>query len=537
MTASAVHVAAVNEQRLLGHLKSMFSTSTKLLAELMQNARRAGASRVEFVFDPDTATLVVSDDGCGIETFRSILTVAESGWAEDVQADESPYGIGFFSVVFGAETVLVESNRCAIRFTADDLINKVGIPEQPTSFSGGTRVSLISMRLKPDAIQAAVKSFAQGFAIPVFWNGLELPRLDAADAVGGVETAVGRMTVCGLDPLQPHYVKDFAVYCQGLPIRVGDLPQAGSHRNILHLDHHRFFPRIPDRDSVIDGEAAAKEIRGVLRGLWREFLEEQKRNLPPETFAERYWTLTRELRMADIMNDVDVIPSSELSLIDQYPVITHWDNSNFGSCEHHVTRSQVESGAVVLFEEADGEEYGLNWLRLCLAEKMNLVFLGSRLPDGHWAAPHVRDLSEEPVKVHGTVVKKDSFSGRWASGRLRLVRDFKATMLGQTVDMTHAVCVGRDSDEATLLIPDLDGDFSRVLRQVSSYVNSNEEFQYTDKELDAEELSNLVAEMRGEPPEVTVKKLLAEARNKPTLLGCRFTVEITAQGEIAVLAA
>jgi HSP90 family molecular chaperone len=125
MSASVVHVATVDEARFLGHLKSMFSSSTKVLAELMQNARRAKATKVDFEFDPETATLVVTDNGCGIDTFRAILTVAESGWAEDVQAAEHPYGLGFFSVVFGAESILVESKGRAIRFTSDDLINLI----------------------------------------------------------------------------------------------------------------------------------------------------------------------------------------------------------------------------------------------------------------------------------------------------------------------------------------------------------------------------------------------------------------------------
>lgn len=538
MSASVVHVATVDEARFLGHLKSMFSSSTKVLAELMQNARRAKATKVDFEFDPETATLVVTDNGCGIDTFRAILTVAESGWAEDVQAAEHPYGLGFFSVVFGAESILVESKGRAIRFTSDDLINKAGIPERGSDFIGGTRVSLIGMHLQPKIIESALKSFALGFAIPVFWNGAEMERPHAADVIGGVDTSVGRMRIYGLDARQPHYSKNFVVYCQGLPIHVGDLPQDRHGNNhILHLDHHRFLPRLPDRDAVIDGEAAATEIQEVLRGLWASFLSEQKRDLPAEAFADKFWDLAKQLKMLDIMNDVGVIPQSQLSCLDRYPVITGWGESCFGSYPEHLTRHQVESGEILLFEELDGEEYGLNWLKLHVAYQIGLVFLGGQLPEGHWAAPHVRNLSDVPVKVRGTTKAKEYFSGRWASGTVRVLQGFEATMLGSTVEMTHAVCVGRESDDATFLIPDRDGDFSRVLCQASDYINSDDQFQGTDMDLDQAEFSDQVAEMRGQPPEVTVRKLLDEIKNKPALHGRSFTVHINNQGEVSVLAA
>ncbi|MDR2031258.1 MAG: hypothetical protein LBP86_03145 [Azoarcus sp.] len=57
--------SAVNERRFLEHLRSFFSTSTTVLAECMQNARRAGATYVSFAYDASAATLTVMDDGAG----------------------------------------------------------------------------------------------------------------------------------------------------------------------------------------------------------------------------------------------------------------------------------------------------------------------------------------------------------------------------------------------------------------------------------------------------------------------------------------
>ena len=70
----------INSQRLIKNLMFSFTNKTTFLSELMQNARRAGATFVRFSFDevwPNT--LVVEDDG-GIANLQNLLTIAESGW-------------------------------------------------------------------------------------------------------------------------------------------------------------------------------------------------------------------------------------------------------------------------------------------------------------------------------------------------------------------------------------------------------------------------------------------------------------------------
>jgi len=44
----------VNQENLVKGLKYSFTHKTTVLGELMQNARRAGASQVNFNFDPTT---------------------------------------------------------------------------------------------------------------------------------------------------------------------------------------------------------------------------------------------------------------------------------------------------------------------------------------------------------------------------------------------------------------------------------------------------------------------------------------------------
>ena len=101
--------AGVNEKNLFKTMKHIFSTSTTVLAEMMQNSRRAGATKVEFTIDAEARRITVTDDGCGLGDFNNLLQLCESGWNESVMLTDSPFGMGFFSVFFACDQVVVRS--------------------------------------------------------------------------------------------------------------------------------------------------------------------------------------------------------------------------------------------------------------------------------------------------------------------------------------------------------------------------------------------------------------------------------------------
>lgn len=92
--------SGVNESRFIAHIQELFSSSTVALGEIVQNARRAQATKVMFDWNHD-GDLIVTDDGIGISDFRTLVIIAESGWSDELMADEKPFGIGFASVCFG----------------------------------------------------------------------------------------------------------------------------------------------------------------------------------------------------------------------------------------------------------------------------------------------------------------------------------------------------------------------------------------------------------------------------------------------------
>ena len=71
--------------------------------ELLQNARRAGASVVEINIEEPEANsgacvVTVFDNGRGIEDFQALLTLGASHWDGETLLREDPAGMGFFAL-------------------------------------------------------------------------------------------------------------------------------------------------------------------------------------------------------------------------------------------------------------------------------------------------------------------------------------------------------------------------------------------------------------------------------------------------------
>ena len=85
----------INEEGALKNQRYAFTDRYTLLSELMQNARRAGASEVRIDYDRRARMLSVLDDGSGIDDFQTLLTFSESGWDSATRDEERPFGVGF----------------------------------------------------------------------------------------------------------------------------------------------------------------------------------------------------------------------------------------------------------------------------------------------------------------------------------------------------------------------------------------------------------------------------------------------------------
>ena len=84
-------------QDALRRVSRMFdSTEHQRLTEILQNARRAGATAIEITTSPERTT--VRDNGSGIDEPGVILRMGASGWDSARTRTEDPAGMGFFSL-------------------------------------------------------------------------------------------------------------------------------------------------------------------------------------------------------------------------------------------------------------------------------------------------------------------------------------------------------------------------------------------------------------------------------------------------------
>lgn len=88
-------IQAMVNPRLLTKANRLFTgTLQGRIIEILQNARRAGATKVEITNGDGWVT--VRDDGHGIEDFARLLDLGGSGWQEALEASEDPAGVGLF---------------------------------------------------------------------------------------------------------------------------------------------------------------------------------------------------------------------------------------------------------------------------------------------------------------------------------------------------------------------------------------------------------------------------------------------------------
>src|SRR5581483_6120270 len=85
---------------LMRRFGDVFSGERIWIGELLQNARRAGATRISILTDPsDLHYFRIEDNGHGIENFQALLDPGASDWEPDIIEKDLPFGVGFWSAI------------------------------------------------------------------------------------------------------------------------------------------------------------------------------------------------------------------------------------------------------------------------------------------------------------------------------------------------------------------------------------------------------------------------------------------------------
>lgn len=525
---------SVNPENLVKSLKLSFTNQATFLGELMQNSRRANATQVVFEFIAETKILQVTDDGCGIDSVETLLTVAESGWDAETIAQEHPFGIGFLSALFACRhiTVVSKGGRFSA-YTADILAFKPITVAPVTDWDGITTITMIGVELELEKIGDMLDRLAMGFPIPVKFNNEMIDRKYAIDSgLDFINTEVGAVHLAGIN--DPNItITDFEVYLQGLPIyRSSRFRSLNSH--VIHLDSSRFYARLPDRNQLIDENDVVTLINVVLKQELEKHFTLLKSIVSAEEFVRFYGTL-KQWNLLSLLNDVPVVPNEVIYIFNDYPVCdtdTHGDfMSNPGKA---LSKLEIEAREVVScidhfnydMKDDGSAAYMFAWKR------ESLVYDGG-LDGDHWIHSMIRNLNDEELMIELINESHEAcFEGEWIGVNVRFCDSYRINIGNDVVEFTDDAFYQGYSKGGAAIVPK--GDVSgNVLNQISDYRNESDEYQESTHESDDDAfISFVVANITTDPVEA-MSHMLPGFTGCPSLFGKSFVVTLNEKGNVA----
>lgn len=324
----------VNEHMLFSSVvKRLFTGDVReILGELLQNAQRADATRVDVTFPHEDACLI-TDNGHGlvngIEDLRAMLVLAESSYQDTaVLENQSPMGIGIYSLIAHDEVKALEIESGDVCFLLDthrwlvDTLYRESWQERilPRTRPEEDESQGFSLYIK--ATTAFVQKVRDLFALRVEdWHYYSIesclehlnPACGYRDIMGvyvdGVEVVVDmpeRITL--------PYPKGLARTYQGNAIHMSPFQASGSYRGCLIInwygqlifDEHEDYgfqaylvvregkpvnPRAPTRAGLIKDEARAVLYRWIEDQI---FAEVCGREAPSPRLVKRLYELNRQ---------------------------------------------------------------------------------------------------------------------------------------------------------------------------------------------------------------------------------------------------
>jgi hypothetical protein len=507
----------------LNLLSHTFSTGHTVVFELLQNAARAGATRVTLTHALDT--LVVEDDGTGISDFAKLLAIAKSGWSEEVMRSELPYGSGFISALFACTKLMVESGYFGFSAVTEHLRAckpvLVSDANRPVS---GTRITMEGLGFGD--LSKILADKLKGFPIDVEYNGTLIARPHARGA-GFVPTAVG-------DLLLDLSTTEAVAYLQGFQILSMFGDWYAPKRSVLHLDASIFRGRMPDRQSLIDPDEARSRVAHVIAHVARQQLTALKASLDGREFVKRHAADCSRWDAMELLDDVPWIPRDWLIVFNEAPRLSRWQgewNELVARISNDAIHQDDVPPLVVEIDQLyDGDEDPFTTPMYLYAKGVPMI--ETSLRDTHWLSPRVKRADELDVKVTSEPLKSAQFNASYFSVDVGLHESIQLEgPLGPVVlDRSDAVY---DGDVLHIT----NASDSGCLNQISAY-QDEERWDERCQDEDEEAFNRLQSILSDVAPEVVIAGLLRGHRNELMTLaaGKSFTVTIDETRGVVVTA-
>lgn len=529
-------VLDVSRDGLFHALRAQFTSSTTFLPELLQNARRAGASRVLLEWDADRNVFIVTDDGCGIRNFRHVVVAYRSGWNSDIKRRENPFGVGLFAALFASDEVIVHSldRRMVLdeRCLASGAIHVTAAPSRQ-----GTEVQLVlkePLRRSAEDWLKLLTDLVKGFPIPVHFNGTPIARPDALDS--GLlfrETDIGALHLFGWEECQPRTTVLLPIlYCQGLPLRrIRHTIHTG---DVLHVDTMRFAARVPDRDVFLNPEESEAAIVRGIEAQWQARLRLRQTELRPLEFAERYWQMCVAFQVPELLVGMPVAASMLSRYVAPEEAIDCGDEPLEAWGEGALPQDSTPlveyfRGGYTGCEDDPPAPLASIYV---MARELAVLTLG--VPKSHPCWQRAVDLLDESLGLEYELNEPGEareFFGDWIICQVQTCESYAIrfrptqactipeSLRSYLMEVTIRTYSFFDSKRQRIIVPAGDRRPGRAARQVSTFCDEFDHFQAGAYEADREAIERIVASLRAKSPAAYLHALLAKVTPDPAALG------------------
>lgn len=440
---------SINAKNTIKNFSSVMTDSSKVISELIQNSRRAGASRIEISYNEEDNTLVIADNGKGVSDFENLITLSESGWGSETTENESPFGMGFFSTLFAASSVIVESHGKTLTIDTQRALNFESIPEPvlfPTNAAQGTRITLADFNAKGKEFNVSnkVHTLALYSSVDIYFNGKLCDSSSSLRVMSEkhqvVQTPFGELVI------EYEFSNSVDYVCQDILIK-----SDSGLTNTLFLNN-TVSMRMPDRDAILDADAFEQKVTQWLTTYWVEKLNQYRDELNDDVkFVNNHFDDIRKYQVA-MLNEIDFLPARAFSKTDYF---TTRDSYLYSLNVDGYSRETIKNTIVYQVEDMDSNLIAYHFFNFSGA-----VELEYKLDAGHWINEQLF-TEKDCIQSHrfSDDDVKDSFEISTPSGErfdYQLIHrsNDEALIFDEAITITHIASgksVKIDNDEAFAL--------------------------------------------------------------------------------------
>lgn len=301
-----IKVNVINEMKKLR--STAYSDPLSWVDELMQNAQRADASRVDIKVTPEKFEM--KDNGVGCNRPEALFEKSTTGWDESV-ASQNPFGEGFFSTLIVADKITVRSIDFEAVMNIREMFEKntvecITVKGSPRR--SGFAVKLEDLRENYDwfDVKARVRKLAKYMPMNVYLDGERIESnkkfksvdFHKQDEYGQFAIELDNEYYEGWMAPSEHWRDDLYLYAQRREVK--EIWKSGVV-GVIHAKEGQLDLRSPDRKDYISNDKSHDFLDQVMEDIKRmwvgvvkngsdqdldEFAETIARYLEPEDYQE-----------------------------------------------------------------------------------------------------------------------------------------------------------------------------------------------------------------------------------------------------------